>query len=93
MPNFEYILKLNPVVGFIYLALWLYSIFIFIRIIISWINPDPYNKLVNFISEITDPYLNFFRKYTPIQIGFFDLSPIVAIMALNALMWLVSRFL
>ncbi|GEM_PF-4643184 len=93
MPNFTVILKLNPVVGIIYLALWLFSIFIFIRIIISWINPDPYNKLVLFISEITDPYLNFFRRYTPIQIGFFDLSPIIAIIVLNIAMWIVVRFI
>jgi YggT family protein len=93
MPPFGYILKLNPIVGFLYLALWLYSIFILIRIILSWINPDPYNRLVNFLYEITDPYLDFFRKYTPIQIGIIDLSPIVAIFALNAVMWVVSRFL
>jgi YggT family protein len=92
VPNFTAIVQHNPVVGFIYLALWFYGIIILIRIILSWVNPDPNNRLAHFIYEITDPYLGLFRKL-PLQFGMFDLSPIVAILVLQALTGLVRRLL
>jgi YggT family protein len=66
-----------------------YLILIFARILLSWIPRMPYNPtlsaVVNFVHEVTDPYLNIFRRILP-PIGgggfAFDLSPIVAIIVL-----------
>jgi YggT family protein len=62
-----------------------YLVLIFIRILISWIPRMPYNRwldmLLTFIRDVTDPYLNLFRRFIPpvrIGPGALDLSPIVA---------------
>jgi YggT family protein len=66
-----------------------YIILIFVRILLSWIPRMPYNpvlsSVVNFVHEVTDPYLNVFRRILPPVGGggfAFDLSPIVAIIVL-----------
>ncbi|MDP8298986.1 MAG: YggT family protein [Candidatus Tantalella remota] len=59
----------------------LYFILI-IRIILSWVNADPYNDIVRIIYRISDPVLMPFRKL-PLQMGGMDLSPIVAFLALS----------
>jgi YggT family protein len=62
-----------------------YLILIFARILLSWIPRMPYNPIlssvVNFIHEVTDPYLNLFRRVLPpVGGGGFalDLSPMIA---------------
>jgi YggT family protein len=62
-----------------------YIVVIFIRILMSWIPRIPYNRwlagFLKFVSDVTDPYLNLFRRFLPpvrIGPGALDLSPIVA---------------
>ena len=62
-----------------------YFILLFIRILMSWVPRMPYNPalraVVGFIEEVTDPYLNVFRRVIPpIGGGGFalDLSPMLA---------------
>jgi YggT family protein len=62
-----------------------YLILIFARILLSWIPRMPYNPVlsavVNFIHEVTDPYLRLFRRILPpVGGGGFalDLSPMIA---------------
>jgi YggT family protein len=62
-----------------------YLVLIFIRIIMSWIPRIPYNRFLagflKFVSDVTDPYLNIFRRVLPpvrLGPGALDLSPIVA---------------
>ena len=66
-----------------------YMIIIFVRILLSWIPRIPYNPVlstvINFITEVTDPYLRIFRRVIPpVGGGGFalDLSPIIAIFVL-----------
>ena len=55
-----------------------------IRIILSWVNPDPYNEIVQIIHRVTDPILLPFRKL-PLNVGGIDFSPIVAFIVLAVL--------
>jgi YggT family protein len=62
-----------------------YLVLIFIRILMSWIPRMPYNRylsaVLKFVSDVTDPYLNLFRRILPpVRMGGagLDLSPIVA---------------
>ena len=62
-----------------------YLVLIFIRILMSWIPRTPYNRVLNalltFVSDVTDPYLNLFRRFIPplkMGPGALDLSPIIA---------------
>jgi YggT family protein len=66
-----------------------YIILIIVRILLSWIPRMPYNRVLNavvtFVHEVTDPYLNVFRRILPPVGGggfAFDLSPIIAIFVL-----------
>jgi len=66
-----------------------YMILIFARILLSWIPRIPYNPVlsavVNFINQVTDPYLRIFRRVIPPLGGggfALDLSPIIAIFVL-----------
>ena len=50
--------------------------------ILSWVNPDPYNPIVRFINNVTEPVFNQIRKRLPVSFGGFDLSPIIVILAI-----------
>lgn len=69
---------------FVYYILQLYSMLIFIRILMSWVPLNPHNPFVETIGQITDPYLNIFRRIIP-PVGMMDFSPIVALLVLNAI--------
>ena len=47
----------------------------------SWVRPRP-NALTYFVSDITDPYLSFIKKFIP-PVGMIDFSPIVALLLLD----------
>jgi YggT family protein len=51
------------------------------RAILSWVNPDPYNPIVRFIHNVTEPVLYQIRTKLPINFGGIDLSPILVILA------------
>lgn len=61
----------------------IYLLLIFIRILLSWFQTaDWASSAMAFLSPITDPYLNIFRSIIP-PLGGLDLSPILAILALQ----------
>ncbi len=47
------------------------------RAILSWVNPDPYNAIVRFINNVTEPVLYPIRSKLPINFGGIDFSPII----------------
>ena len=51
---------------------------ILIRALLSWVNPDPYNPIVQFIERATEPVLAPFRKLLPAHSIGIDLSPMIA---------------
>ena len=54
---------------------------IVIRALISWVNPDPYNQIVQFLYRVTEPILMPIRRILP-AMGGFDLSSIVALVGI-----------
>ena len=58
------------------MAYWL----ILIRALISWVNPDPFNAIVQFLYRTTDPILNPIRRLLPPMA--IDISPIIAFLAI-----------
>lgn len=59
----------------------LLTILVGIRVLISWVNPDPSNMIVRVLVGSTEPFLAPIRRYLPTPRGL-DLSPIVLFMAL-----------
>jgi len=66
-----------------------YVVIIFIRILMSWLPRIPYNRwlmaFLDFVTEVTEPYLNLFRRFIPmvrVGGGAIDLSPMIATIVL-----------
>ncbi len=74
-----------------------FNIYIFIviaRALISWVSPDPYNPIVRFLHNATDPVLYRLRKMLPIlQAGSFDFSPIVLLILLSVCQQVLVGFI
>jgi len=77
-----------------------YLVLIFIRILTSWIPRMPYNRylaaILQFISDVTDPYLNLFRRFVPMVRmgpGALDLSPILATIVLIIVSSVIARLI
>ena len=77
-----------------------YLVLIFIRILTSWIPRMPYNRylaaFLQFVTDVTDPYLNLFRRFIPmVRMGpaGLDLSPIVATIVLIFVSSIVSSLI
>lgn len=78
------------VADYVEALIWIYTILILVRILLSWIPRIPYNPIlrsvIQFVEDVTNPYLNLFRRLIPpvnIGGGGLDLSPILAILSLS----------
>ena len=77
---------------FIDIFIYVYVLLIFVYVLTSWVRL-PYNvwvrRISEFLRDVCEPYLRIFRRILP-SFGPLDLSPVVAIFALFALMRLVD---
>ena len=64
--------------------LTIYKYILLASVVISWVNADPYNPLVNFVYRVTEPVLRRIRRHMP-DTGALDLSPLVAFAAIYVL--------
>jgi len=74
------------------MVLWLAMWLIIIRALISWVSPDPYNPIVRFIDQATDPILRPIQRALP-PMGGIDLSPLIAIFAIMFLQSFIVKTL
>ncbi|MBI3989689.1 MAG: YggT family protein [candidate division NC10 bacterium] len=72
--------------------LWLYMWVIIIRALISWVNPDPWNPLVQFLYRATEPVLQPIRRLLPMTFSL-DISPVIAIFGIYFLQIFLVRSL
>ena len=82
----NFVAALAQIINFL---LWAYMWIIVGRAIISWVNADPYNPIVRFLYEVTEPVLGRIRRVLPLAVGGIDFSPMVLILAIMFL----QRFL
>ena len=80
----------DDIASFVSTLILIYTILVFIRVLMSYFSRIPYNRVLmavlDFVRETTDPYLNLFRRFVPmvrVGPGALDLSPIVAIIVLQ----------
>ena len=65
-------------------VLSLYTWVIIIRALISWVSPDPHNPIVQILHRLTEPVLKPLRRLLPPhKTGNIDVSPILAILAIQ----------
>ena len=69
-----------------------YTLILVVRVLITWVNPDPFNPVVQFLSRVTDPVLEPLRRVIP-PLGPIDISPVIALLLLQALQHFIVRTL
>ena len=74
---------MSQILSLITIIISLYSLVIVVRIILTWFRGNV--KIPDFLTTITDPYLNWFRQFKFLRIGTLDLSPIAALGVLSIL--------
>ena len=78
---------ITAMAGVVNLLISLFTWLIIFRAIISWVNPDPFNPIVQFLQRTTEPFLEPIRRFLPSLA--IDVSPIIAFLLLQFL----QRFL
>ncbi|MEQ1681139.1 MAG: YggT family protein [Nitrospira sp.] len=68
----------------VYYVLELYIYVVIARALISWVNPDPWNPIVQFLTRVTEPALAPIRRLVGWKFGM-DLSPLILILVLTFL--------
>jgi len=53
------------------------------RAILSWVSPDPYNPIVRFIHDATEPVLYQIRSKLPFTLSGIDFSPIIVVLGIK----------
>ena len=79
-------LIVNTFIGMVVMLINIYIWIIIIAALLSFVNPDPYNQIVQAIRKLTEPVFAFVRQKMPfVVVSGIDLSPIVVIFVLNLL--------
>lgn len=71
---------LGALAGILNMVLWVYMWIIIARALVSWVNPDPWNPIVQFLHRATEPVLAPIRRRLPTWRLGIDFSPLVAIL-------------
>lgn len=75
------------------LVLTIYMWIVIVRALISWVSPNPYNPIVQFLHRATEPVLWRVRRYLPLGGIGIDFSPLVVILIIYFLKLFVVRTL
>lgn len=74
------VLKLGSLfTGIIEVYIWV----VIIAALLSFVNPDPYNPVVQFLHRITNPAYSFVRRFIKTNFNGLDLAPLVIIIGLQ----------
>jgi YggT family protein len=82
----------QTLVNILLLILNVYEIILLARVLMSWFRPDPYNPIVRFLYNATEPILAPIREALPAT-GGIDFSPLVAFLLLFALQRVITILL
>jgi len=63
----------------------LYKWVIIISALLSWVQPDPYNPIVQMLNRLTQPAYALVRRFIPTVFGGMDMTPLILIFALQFL--------
>ncbi|NLS78425.1 MAG: YggT family protein [Chloroflexi bacterium] len=85
---------MSLLISFVNVLFWLMNLAVFLRVVLSWLNPNPYNPnpLVSLIYQITNPILEPLRRIVP-MVGPLDITPIVALFLLAMLQRIILSLL
>nr|WP_321265640.1 YggT family protein [uncultured Sulfurimonas sp.] len=76
-------------IGLINIYIWV----IIISALLSFVNPDPYNPIVQLLHRVTQPAYKFVRRYIRTDFNGIDLAPLIIVIALQVIIVLMSSML
>jgi YggT family protein len=76
-------------IGIINVYIWV----VIIAALLSFVNPDPFNPIVQFLYRITNPAYALVRRYIKTTIGGLDLAPLIIVIGLQVVIVLLSSVL
>ena len=74
---------LSPLMGVLAALLQVYNLLLVIRIVLTWVSMDHGHPVLRVLHAITDPYLNWFRRFRFLVLGNLDFSPLAALLVVN----------
>ena len=81
----------NALLGLIITILNIYYFIVIVSAILSFVNPDPYNPIVKFIRDVTEPLYYKIRRLMPfVVVSNIDLSPLIVLFVISILINLLS---
>jgi len=84
------VLKLGGLAtGIVDIYIWV----VIITALLSFVNPDPYNPVVQFLYRITNPAYTFVRRLIKTDFGGLDLAPLVIVISLQVIEIIFSLFI
>jgi YggT family protein len=81
----------NAIFQVLHAILSIYFWIVIGRAVISWVNPDPYNPIVRFLHNATDPVFARIRRFLPLQFGGMDFTPIFVLIVVGVLQNLLAQ--
>ena len=76
-------------IGLINIYIWV----IIIAALLSFVNPDPYNPIVQFLYRITNPAYMFVRRFIRTDFNGLDFAPLIVIIVLQVLIVILQSIL
>ena len=74
------------------LAFTIFNLLILARVLISWLQLDPYSPIIQFLHNTTEPFLAPVRRRLP-PVGMMDLSPIVVLIIAWVLQGILNQII
>ncbi len=84
---------LEALIGTIISIINIYIWVVIIAALITWVNPDPSNPIVQILQRLTEPVYRKMRQYFPTIIGGIDIAPIILILALQFIEQILIRII
>jgi len=81
------------IVKILHSLLEIYKWIMIVAVLISWVNPDPYNPIVRFLYSVTEPVLRPLRKFIGYRLGPIDISPVIVIIVIIVLQSILVRLI
>ncbi|WP_345980930.1 YggT family protein [Sulfurimonas sp. HSL3-2] len=76
-------------VGLVNLYIWV----VIIAAILTWVNPDPNNPIVQILYRLTEPAYKLTRRYIPTVFNGIDLAPLIIVIALQIVIVLIQALI
>jgi len=76
-------------IGLINIYIWV----LIITALLSFVNPDPFNPIVQFLYRITNPAYAYIKRFIRTDFNGLDLAPLIIIIGLQVLIVLLSSLL